>query len=96
MNGNGAGNGAPSPSPGPHDERKGNMEQLLLLVMLVTIVWMVADARDKGRSWGSTLGWALGAVLLWVVFFPSYLIARKHFGDKATDAGATVSKTLDV
>jgi hypothetical protein len=74
------------------------MEQLLLLVMLVTIVWMVADARDKGRSWGSTLGWALGAVLLWVVFFPSYLIARKHFGEaEATDdAGATVSKTLDV
>jgi len=57
---------------------------------------MVADARDKGRSWGSTLGWALGAVLLWVVFFPSYLIARKHFGDKATDEGATVSNCLDV
>jgi hypothetical protein len=80
------------------------MGQLLLLVIAVSILWMVADARQKGQSWASVIGWVFLAVCLWIIAFPYYLVARKHFGeakatDKATDKATTtepVSNCLDV
>lgn len=57
---------------------------LLVLVIIGTIVWMGVDAYHAGRSWGSIAGWVLGAVLLWIVAFPCYLVSRRHF-DEATD-----------
>ncbi len=55
------------------------MTVLLVLVILGTIMWMAADAHYAGRSWGSIAGWVLGAVLLWIVAFPCYLVSRRHF-----------------
>jgi uncharacterized membrane protein len=55
------------------------MTALLVLVILGTIVWMAADAHHAGRSWGSVVGWVIGALLLWIVAFPCYLVSRRHF-----------------
>jgi 4-amino-4-deoxy-L-arabinose transferase-like glycosyltransferase len=59
---------------------------LLVLVIVGTIVWMAADAYYAGRSWGSIISWVLGALLVWLLVFPWYLAARRHF-DEATDPG---------
>jgi uncharacterized membrane protein len=72
------------------------MGALVVLVVLGTIVWMIADARQKGRSWGSVTGWVIGAICLWIVVFPCYLVVRRHFDEAIDHDTAPTSKTLDV
>lgn len=54
---------------------------LVFLVVLVTIVWVALDARDHDFSYSrgmhSTAGWVIGCILLWIVFFPWYVIERR-------------------
>jgi hypothetical protein len=70
--------------------------ELIVLVIIGSIVWIGCDAYHAGRSWGSVLGWVAGAVLLWLVVFPCYLVARKHFDETERDGQSLASKTLDV
>jgi len=57
-----------------------DVTQLVVIVVLGSTVWVAVDAR--GRDWsrssisGTPGGWALGTLLLWIVFFPLYLAAR--------------------
>ena len=62
---------------------------LVALVVLALDVWVLSDARaraDAGRDVVATLGpltlaspaqWFIACVLLWVFFFPLYLVARR-------------------
>jgi hypothetical protein len=53
---------------------------LILLVVVGSTIWVGVDASkrefgDKGLV-GSTAGWVVGCVLLWIVVFPYYLFRR--------------------
>jgi hypothetical protein len=57
--------------------------QLLLLVVVISAVWVYMDA--KARDWTgtkyetSTPGWwGLMTGLVWVIYFPWYMAARRH------------------
>ena len=51
---------------------------------LMSTIWVYRDARGRARagrpvrlaSWTSADAWTGGCVLLWIVFFPMYLVAR--------------------
>jgi hypothetical protein len=53
---------------------------LLLYLVIGTTVWVNMDARN--RRWTGCklatdrIGWTLGCLLLWIVFFPAYLAVR--------------------
>jgi hypothetical protein len=55
------------------------MPELIVLVILGSIVWIGFDAYHAGRSGGSVFWWVVGAVLLWIVVFPWYLVNRQTF-----------------
>lgn len=65
---------------------------LLVAVYVVTTVWVGFDARK--RDWTATrgpktvAGHVIGVAILWVVFFPIYLIARRRAPLRATSAAA--------
>lgn len=51
------------------------MEFLLpLAFLLISAGWVYSNAKERGSS--SPGGWALGVVLLWIVFFPLYFFMR--------------------
>ena len=56
------------------------MTDVLLLVMAATTIWLGFDAnqRDWTRSSfaRSTGVWVFGAVAMWIVIFPLYLVMR--------------------
>jgi hypothetical protein len=66
----------------------GLMPTLLILVILACDVWVYFDAKsfaDREMPVVLTLGafrlespvaWAIGCLLLWIVFCPLYLVAR--------------------
>jgi hypothetical protein len=56
--------------------------ELIVLVIIGSIVWIGCDAYHAGRSWGSVLGWVVGAVLLWLVVFPCYLVNRRTYAER--------------
>jgi hypothetical protein len=39
-------------------------------------VWVVLDARKRGKSTGVALGWGMGVFLLLLLFLPLYLVLR--------------------
>lgn len=63
---------------------------LALLIVLAMDAWVYADARGRDRdgapvvvALGSVeittpVAWLLGCVVLWIVFFPLYLVARRR------------------
>jgi hypothetical protein len=63
---------------------------LALLIVVATDAWVYADAKSRadGRnpvvaSLGSLeisapAAWFLGCLVLWIVFFPLYLVARRR------------------
>lgn len=55
------------------------MPELIVLVIVGSIVWIGFDAHAAGRSWGSIIGWVLGALLVWIVAFPWYLVNRRTY-----------------
>lgn len=56
------------------------MSGVLILVVVATSIGVAVDAGN--RDWSSSrfakspLGWLIGCLLLWVVFFPAYLAQR--------------------
>ena len=58
------------------------MYGLLLFVMVGAVVWMAADAYHAGRSWGSIISWVLGALLVWLLVFPWYLVNRRTYAEE--------------
>jgi len=50
-------------------------QRALLGVVLFSSVWVFHDARRKGVP--KPARWALGSLLLWIVFFPWYLSRRR-------------------
>lgn len=60
----------------------GFLELCVFAVVLFTSAWVWLDApkHDMSRFWG------VGAFLLWIVFFPLYLVVRT--GHKPVPAGA--------
>lgn len=60
----------------------------VLIAWLMSIVWVYRDARARARAgrpvrlmagWfqvTSADAWTAGCVILWIVFFPMYLVAR--------------------
>lgn len=62
---------------------------LVLLVVVGTTIWVGVDAsrRDwSGRT--GTAGWVIGCILLWIVFFPYYLVVRGKVPLKEAGAAA--------
>jgi hypothetical protein len=60
--------------------------ELILIVVVVSTIWVWADAsgRDWSATGGSTVGWVLGCLFLWIVFFPLYLARRNLVGPAKT------------
>jgi len=52
-----------------------------VLGLLVLLIWVGVDSgqRDFSQSkyWRSSAGWIISCILLWIVYFPIYLFARK-------------------
>ena len=53
------------------------MAELILLVVIGTTIWTVADARTTDPQ--NTVWWGLGCLLLWIVVFPWYLVKRSQW-----------------
>lgn len=49
-----------------------DLGSLILLIVIGTSVWVSLDAPSHGLS----RAWALGALALWIVAFPWYLVER--------------------
>jgi len=56
------------------------MGPLVLLVVVATTIWVGFDAQARDFSHNSlgsgTSQWVLGTLLLWLIVFPIYLVAR--------------------
>lgn len=50
------------------------MEWVGFALLLGCAAWVYSDAKERGSS--SPALWATGVILLWIVFFPLYLIMR--------------------
>ena len=47
---------------------------LLFVVVLCLSAWVYSDAKSRGSS--SPVLWAIGSLLMFIIVFPLYLIAR--------------------
>jgi len=73
---------------------------VLIAIYFISVVWVALDARKRDwsqrkRGAKTAAGQVIGVVLLWVVFFPAYLIQRRRvplFAPKAS-AGPTGTKS---
>lgn len=71
------------PGPSAESAGPGPLETLIFLAVIGTTAWVFFDAPTRGLSrW-----WAGGFLLLWIVAFPWYLVARR----RVTPAPAHVS-----
>ncbi len=53
------------------------MFELIALVVIGTTIWVAADVKDRPAPGGiHPIGWVVGCLVLWIVFFPWYLGAR--------------------
>jgi membrane protease YdiL (CAAX protease family) len=69
------------------------MGALILLVIVASTIWVGFDASGRdfttGKRWvmaKGPVGWALGCLVLWIVFFPAYLAQRGRAPVKNSDA----------
>ena len=46
------------------------------VVAIVLAFWVYHDAMKRGKTSGKALAWAVGVLLLWIVFFPLWLFIR--------------------
>jgi len=47
-----------------------------LFFSIALAFWVYLDAKKRGKTPGKALAWATGVLLLWVVFFPLWLLTR--------------------
>jgi hypothetical protein len=66
----------------------GGLLTVISLIVVGTWIWVGVDAskRDWSEIGYGTVGWLIGCFLLWIVFFPLYLVRRK----KAPLKGASI------
>ena len=63
------------------------MSAVVWAVVIVTIIWVLVDAKKIGVQKGQITGianmgpwsWFVVCLLLWVVGFPLYLVKRKQY-----------------
>ncbi len=61
---------------------------LILLAVVGTTIWVGVDASKRDWRGGSgTATWVVGCILLWIVFFPIYLVKRGRAPLKDAPAG---------
>jgi len=49
-----------------------------LIIPLLVALWVASDARKRGCSRGTVIGWFLGVWFLLILFLPLYLILRSR------------------
>lgn len=59
------------------------MFSLILIIVVVTSIWVAADASSRNFKGGKfsfygSFGWLIGCLLLWIVVFPVYLAQRNR------------------
>lgn len=67
------------------EEKK--MEDLIILLVIGTSIWVFFDAKSIGVKKGmvegianmNPWGWLFGCLLLWIITFPIYLAKRPDF-----------------
>lgn len=50
--------------------------EIIAIVVIGTCIWVYADAKQRGLN---QLEWVVGCILLWILFFPLYLVKRTQF-----------------
>ena len=50
------------------------MEWLGIVFLIISAAWVYSDAKDRNSS--SPVLWAVGVIMLWIIFFPLYFIMR--------------------
>ena len=63
------------------------MDSIVLIIVLVTSIWVLVDAKTIGVKKGQItgvanmgpFGWFVVCLLLWIVGFPFYLAKRGEF-----------------
>ena len=65
----------------------GHMQNIILLVVVATSIWVGIDASSRDWSESSFADrpwkWVVGSLLLWIVVFPVYLAKRGRVPSKA-------------
>lgn len=80
------------------------MNQLILLLVVGSSIWVYADAKSIGARKGLTTGffdlgpggWCAACLLLWIVAFPVYLGKRKQIADMVKAANGGVQSSLEI
>lgn len=70
------------------------MDQLILIVIVATSIWVFVDAKSIGAKKGlqkglfdlGPFGWFTTTLLLWIVGFPVYLAKRNDIKKLASQA----------
>lgn len=72
------------------------MELIILVAFVFSVVWVYQDASALQKSGGLTKSdsspiiWAIGCTLLWIAFFPIYVVvSRPRFKRQEKDAPGT-------
>lgn len=63
------------------------MDLVIVAVLIGTSFWVYFDAKSIGIKKGQVTGfadmapgsWAVGCLILWIIFFPFYLMKRGEF-----------------
>jgi hypothetical protein len=70
-----------------------NLQGLVFIVVIVTSIWVWADARSKAKNSvdGKVGGekpwaWFWGCLLLWIILFPLYLVRRGQGSKRVTES----------
>jgi hypothetical protein len=75
------------------------MAFIIILIYLVTILWVAIDSskRDwsENKYWRSTIAWVISCFVLWIVYFPTYLFARKKAPIKKIDPMPVIVTSSD-
>jgi hypothetical protein len=74
------------------------MGALVLLVVVASAIWVGFDAQARDFSNNSFASgawqWAIGTLLLWLIVFPVYLVARERAPLKVPDTQAPSAPPL--
>ena len=51
---------------------------IALIIPLLVAMWVASDAKKRGCTTGTVIGWFMGVFFLLIVFLPLYLILRSR------------------
>lgn len=58
------------------------METIGFIISIIASIWVYNDAKKRGKSSSSAFWWALGTLLIWIIFLPIWLIKRPKSEDE--------------